>query len=656
MGQNGMSNNTAFFLGMQQQIQQQAGTREGTPQFPGGLRNPIMVGDFSGGAAGASAGAGFNSQAPAALYWSALQASGIGNQQPLGKQFQTNPHGHHVEGSLGVPIAAGMESSQSRQQVRATAECQQSANHGLLSKQNPKQEQPMPQNQDAAQRQDSQTQVLFQQQCLIARLQQQLQQQRQQQQQRQPENNVDMITSQSMSGQQQWNGIVPGLPTSSDSMQQPQLWGNFTPRSSSVGSAAPKLPSQSTIRNNNQYEPSPAMQGRRYSLGCAMNTQQQQFLQHALQSGQSSQQTNLFHELLGKSGQHSANQTSSASSALKHSLNEPIHASRSQGRVGVTKPSHGDAPSPMTPTILDGDWGGHDTRPTMRSERPEQEVSLKVTAASANSLEGAHALVQVQKAKQAQDPLLNQQQLFMANMLQKQVHEGRNSSSVNASRSRAGEGPESGNSESSAPEFKNMSIKHIQTMQYPKQTHVQLSSLGSLGGGSSIGGLQHQWQLQAQLSQSQQLQSLQREREGTPTCGGSSTPTNGGDQRVNGNELNQDTTEGDLSWNNSSNSLPSLRDSLRSTSQGSYFSHNSFNLLDPDPIADGFNTALGGTSANNGKINSGDGKNGQQSFLDGHFAGGWQSNADLPDRRRINFHIIKVIERIRPDANRMSQK
>ena len=46
----------------------------------------------------------------------------------------------------------------------------------------------------------------------------------------------------------------------------------------------------------------------------------------------------------------------------------------------------------------------------------------------------------------------------------------------------------------------------------------------------------------------------------------------------------------------------------------------------------------------------------EQSFLDGTFMGGWQSNADLPDRRRIIFSIVKVIERMRPDANKMSQK
>jgi hypothetical protein len=46
----------------------------------------------------------------------------------------------------------------------------------------------------------------------------------------------------------------------------------------------------------------------------------------------------------------------------------------------------------------------------------------------------------------------------------------------------------------------------------------------------------------------------------------------------------------------------------------------------------------------------------QQSFLDGNFAGGWQSNADLPDRRRIIFHILDVIKVMRPENSKMSSK
>lgn len=45
-----------------------------------------------------------------------------------------------------------------------------------------------------------------------------------------------------------------------------------------------------------------------------------------------------------------------------------------------------------------------------------------------------------------------------------------------------------------------------------------------------------------------------------------------------------------------------------------------------------------------------------QSFLDGTFNGGWQSNDDIPDRRRVIYSICKVIEQMRPDASKMSQR
>jgi hypothetical protein len=36
------------------------------------------------------------------------------------------------------------------------------------------------------------------------------------------------------------------------------------------------------------------------------------------------------------------------------------------------------------------------------------------------------------------------------------------------------------------------------------------------------------------------------------------------------------------------------------------------------------------------------------------FTGGWQSNADLPDRRKMIVKMIKLIEKIRPGANKMA--
>jgi hypothetical protein len=43
-------------------------------------------------------------------------------------------------------------------------------------------------------------------------------------------------------------------------------------------------------------------------------------------------------------------------------------------------------------------------------------------------------------------------------------------------------------------------------------------------------------------------------------------------------------------------------------------------------------------------------------FLDGNFNGGWQSNQDLPDRRRIIFQILDVIRGMRPDKSKVSNK
>jgi hypothetical protein len=72
--------------------------------------------------------------------------------------------------------------------------------------------------------------------------------------------------------------------------------------------------------------------------------------------------------------------------------------------------------------------------------------------------------------------------------------------------------------------------------------------------------------------------------------------------------------------------------------------------------------AVGGGGIDGPGDNNGGGGGGgaedpsNKSFLDGSFAGGWQSNADLPDRRRIIFSILEVIRQMRPDTNKISQK
>ena len=80
--------------------------------------------------------------------------------------------------------------------------------------------------------------------------------------------------------------------------------------------------------------------------------------------------------------------------------------------------------------------------------------------------------------------------------------------------------------------------------------------------------------------------------------------------------------------------------------------------LEPSGRGSGNSKAQGGSQQSGGSVNEkkDDTVPNSQSFLDGTFAGGWQSNADIPDRRRVIYSICKVIEQMRPDASKMSQK
>ena len=75
-------------------------------------------------------------------------------------------------------------------------------------------------------------------------------------------------------------------------------------------------------------------------------------------------------------------------------------------------------------------------------------------------------------------------------------------------------------------------------------------------------------------------------------------------------------------------------------------------------MGQGMGGMMGGNQSSNNNQDSGgaSASTGQKSFLDGNFAGGWQSNADLPDRRHIIFSILEVIKQMRPDTNKISQK
>jgi hypothetical protein len=43
---------------------------------------------------------------------------------------------------------------------------------------------------------------------------------------------------------------------------------------------------------------------------------------------------------------------------------------------------------------------------------------------------------------------------------------------------------------------------------------------------------------------------------------------------------------------------------------------------------------------------------GGQAYMEGTFEGGWQSNADLPERREVIFSIVKLIDQTQPDSDK----
>ena len=45
-----------------------------------------------------------------------------------------------------------------------------------------------------------------------------------------------------------------------------------------------------------------------------------------------------------------------------------------------------------------------------------------------------------------------------------------------------------------------------------------------------------------------------------------------------------------------------------------------------------------------------------QVYMEGTFEGGWQSNADLPERREVIFSIVKLVEQARPESDTASKR
>jgi hypothetical protein len=86
-------------------------------------------------------------------------------------------------------------------------------------------------------------------------------------------------------------------------------------------------------------------------------------------------------------------------------------------------------------------------------------------------------------------------------------------------------------------------------------------------------------------------------------------------------------------------------DGSMSSSQQLRLQQQQLSMQQPSSMGDGSSSGGGGG-----------GDDASKSYLDGSFVGGWQSNADLPDRRRIIFSILEVIRQMRPDTNKISEK
>lgn len=173
----------------------------------------------------------------------------------------------------------------------------------------------------------------------------------------------------------------------------------------------------------------------------------------------------------------------------------------------------------------------------------------------------------------------------------------------------------------------NMGSMQNQGFQGQNAMQQRLSNFGmgngndAFGGGSQGGGLSQQELLMQQLRQQQQQQGQQD----SMLMGHGSSSGGGG----NSNMMN----------------FPNLQQGDNSGMLGGQ-------------MGQGMGGMMGGSqsSNNNQESSSASAAANQKSFLDGNFAGGWQSNADLPDRRHIIFSILEVIKQMRPDTNKITQK
>ncbi|KAL3945078.1 MAG: hypothetical protein SGBAC_000869 [Bacillariaceae sp.] len=215
-----------------------------------------------------------------------------------------------------------------------------------------------------------------------------------------------------------------------------------------------------------------------------------------------------------------------------------------------------------------------------------------------------------------------------------------------------------GNSDQFSSMAAMMQGQNATQMQQQQQQQQQRSQLGgNLGGLNNQQDLllqQQQQLMRTQGMQQQQPNSIQNDMFSTNQNQSSSNSNDmmGGrgrsSQMMQMEQLNQSMNSQSQSQNNSNALGKPFNNFDMDGSTNSRTSRQQGNNQGISPLDIG-NNPVGDSSNKDDATN-------QKSFLDGSFAGGWQSNADLPDRRRIIFSILEVIRQMRPDTNKISQK
>lgn len=320
----------------------------------------------------------------------------------------------------------------------------------------------------------------------------------------------------------------------------------------------------------------------------------------------------------------------------------PSNPSNNQGAAGDSRPGSRSLNSSTSPAA-----GGASTtaataamqnNPSVQNNNLNQQQVMEAMLRASSNNSAPQPGSTTPQAQQQQDQQQKQHQLLMAHMLQQ--HMGGNAATATTGGNATAGGTGAGGGEGGQGVVLEQRVKQFQVMQHLQQ-------------------LQRQKPRSQQPQSQQQTQQMQGLMNNVGRQGGSN---NEGNNRASTTAAAAAATAAPST--NAPNVVNGGKALSRRPSQRRAPRRKSHDLLGgvaPDPIADGAIPSQGsvplvgsGGATNTNSSGKGNGKN-KQSFLDGHFAGGWQSNADLPDRRRIIFSIIKVIERMRPDANRMSQ-